>query len=99
MNSGEIQIRRLWINIWKSSKSLLKSALKFLGADIGYYARSIKPEREAQGMHFRNLPDLLKESEVVITALNKNVILLHDDEFAALGNGKIMINTSIAPAA
>ncbi len=82
-----------------ASGGMTADALKFMGADVSYYARAVKPERESQGMHYKELKDLLKESEVVITALNKNVILLHEDEFAALGNNKIMINTSIAPAA
>ena len=47
-----------------------------------------------------NLPldELLRESEIVITCLNKGVILLHEKEFGILGSGKIMINTSIGPA-
>ena len=49
-------------------------------------------------MHYRPLDDLLEESEVIITCLNKGVILLHDEEFSHIGNGKIMINTSIGPA-
>ena len=81
-----------------ASGGMTAEALKYMGADISYYARSVKPEREAQGMHYKELHELLRESQVVITALNKNVILLHDKEFAALGDDKIMINTSIAPA-
>ncbi len=80
------------------SGGMTAEALNYMGADVSYFARSIKPEREAQGIHYKELKELLKDSEVVITALNKNVILLHHDEFAALGNNKIMINTSIAPA-
>lgn len=82
-----------------TSGGMIADALAFLGADISYYARSSKPEREKQGFHYKELPDLLKESEIVITCLNKNVILLHEEEFVQLGNGKIMINTSIGPAA
>lgn len=82
-----------------ASGGIIADALHFLGADVSYYARSVKEDREAEGMHYKELPTLLKESEVVITCLNKNMILLHEEEFKALGNGKIMINTSIGPAA
>lgn len=82
-----------------TSGGMTADALHFLGADISYFARAEKPERTAQGYHFKELRKLLAESEVIITALNKNVILLHEEEFAALGSGKIMFNTSIGPAA
>lgn len=82
-----------------ASGGKIADALHFLGADISYYARSQKPEREAKGMHYKELSRLLEESEVIITCLNKNIILLKNEEFHRLGNGKIMINTSIGPAA
>lgn len=81
-----------------ASGGLIAEALQFLGADISYYARGVKEEREEQGMHYKALPQLLKDSEIVITCLNNHVILLHEEEFELLGNGKIMINTSIGPA-
>lgn len=80
------------------SGQMTADALQFLGAEVSYYARSVKEEKEQQGMHFKDLHDLLRESDVVITCLNKNVILLHEEEFEALGSGKIMFNTSIGPA-
>ena len=43
------------------------------------------------------LPQLLAESEVVFTCLNKNVLLLGSEEFAQLGTGKVLFNTSIGP--
>lgn len=81
------------------SGGMIADALQFLGAEVSYYARSAKPEREAAGIHYKPLKTLLAESDVVFTCLNKNVILLHQEEFEALGNGKIMFNTSIGPAA
>ncbi len=82
-----------------TSGQMTAEALKLLGAEIRYFARTRKDEREKQGMHYAPLDELLSWADVVITCLNKNVILLHDDEFKALGNGKIMFNTSIGPAA
>ena len=52
----------------------------------------------AQGIQYKELHQLLKESQVVFACLNKNVILLNDEEFKRLGNKKILFNTSIGPA-
>lgn len=80
------------------SGGMIAEAMKFLGADVSYYSRSRKPDFEAQGMEYRPLHELLERSEVVFACLNKNVILLHEEEFKKLGNGKILFNTSIGPA-
>ncbi len=82
-----------------TSGRMTAEALQFLGADISYFARSPKPDLEEKNMVYKPLRSLLQDSQVIITCLNKNVILLHEEEFAALGSGKIMINTSIGPAA
>lgn len=81
------------------SGGLIADALHFFGAEVSYFARSVKPGREEQGIHYKPLAELLRDSEVVFTCLNKNTILLYKEEFEALGNGKIMFNTSIGPAA
>lgn len=80
-----------------TSGRMIADALHFLGADIRYYCRAPKADAEAAGMHYTALPDLLAKSRVVITCLNKNVLLLGDAEFAALGDGKVLFNTSIGP--
>ena len=81
-----------------TSGQMTARLLKTMGAEITYYARSAKEDCEKEGMHYRPLDDLLEESKVIITCLNKGVILLHDEEFSHIGSGKIMINTSIGPA-
>lgn len=81
-----------------TSGQMTARLLKAMGAEISYFARSAKPECEKEGMRFKPLSSLLEESEVVITCLNKGVILLDEEMFRHLGNGKIMINTSIGPA-
>ena len=48
-------------------------------------------------MKYKPLDALLRESEVVFTCLNKNVLLLGEPEFEALGEGKVLFNTSIGP--
>lgn len=79
------------------SGRMIADALQFMGAEVSYYSRSRKPEAEAAGMAYKPLHDLLKDSQVVFTCLNKNVLLLQKEEFEALGDGKILFNTSIGP--
>lgn len=80
------------------SGGMIADALQFMGADVSYYSRSRKPEREAAGIAYRPLMELLEENEVIFTCLNKNVILLHEEEFRRMGSGKILFNTSIGPS-
>lgn len=79
------------------SGAMIADALKFMGADVRYYSRTRKEDREAAGLRYQPLDRLLQECDVVFTCLNKNVILLDDEAFAQLGNGKILFNTSIGP--
>ncbi len=79
------------------SGKMIADALAFMGADISYYSRTRKPEAEQAGMTYKPLADLLRDSEVVFTCLNKNVLLLGSEEFAQLGAGKVLFNTSIGP--
>ena len=79
------------------SGKMIADALQFLGADISYYSRTRKPDAEASGMTYKQLAQLLADSEVVFTCLNKNVLLLGKEEFAQLGDHKVLFNTSIGP--
>lgn len=81
-----------------TSGQMTARLLKAMGAEISYYARSVKEDAEKEEMHYKPLHELLEESEVIITCLNKGVILLDEEAFRHIGNGKIMINTSIGPA-
>ena len=73
-------------------------ALQFLGADLTYYNRSRKPDIEEQGVKYLPLEELLKKNICVCTCLNKFVTLLHQPEFEAFGNHKILFNTGLTPA-
>lgn len=77
------------------SGGMIADAMQFMGAEVSYYSRTRKPERENQGMTYRPLNELLEYCDVVFTCLNKNVILLGEEQFAALGSHKILFNTSI----
>ncbi len=80
------------------SGGMIADAMKFFGADISYFARSEKEWAKEKGYRFCPLKSLLKESEVIFCCLNKNTVLLHEDEFNALGSRKILFNTGLSPA-
>lgn len=80
------------------SGGMIADALRFFGADIAYFSRSEKQEAGEKGYRFLPLGELLSQSEVIITCLNRNTILLHEEEFAQLGNRKILFNTGLSPA-
>lgn len=80
------------------SGGMIADALSFFGADITYFARSEKEDAKAKGYQFLPLKEVLATSEVVITCLNKNTVLLHEAEFEAFGNRKILFNTGLSPS-
>ena len=77
---------------------MIADALKFFGAEVSYYSRTEKEFAKEKGYQFLNLHDLLEQSEVVFCCLNKNTVLLHDQEFEKLGDKKILFNTGLSPA-
>lgn len=77
--------------------TMIADALRFFGTPVSYYSRTRKPECEERGIAYLPLHELLAQSQVVFLCLNKNVILMGEEEFKALGNHKILFNTSIAP--
>lgn len=80
------------------SGGMVADALHFLGANITYFARSEKEDAKQKGYRFLPLKEVLAESEVIITCLNKHTVLLYEDEFKALGNKKMLFNTGLTPA-
>lgn len=80
------------------SGGMIADALHFFGANISYFARSEKLDAHAKGYAFLPLGELLSQSEVVIACLNKNTVLLYEEEFEQLGNRKILFNTGLSPA-
>lgn len=77
---------------------MIADALSFFGANITYFARSEKEDATKKGYQFLPLPELMKKSDVVICSLNKNTILLHQNEFDKFGNKKILFNVGLSPA-
>lgn len=77
---------------------LITDYLQKFDAKVSYYSRTRKNDYEAKGVEYMQLNDLLEYNDIIITCLNKNVILLHDEQFAKLGNHKILMNISIGPS-
>lgn len=80
------------------SGGMIAEALNFMGAEVSYYSRSRKPDFEEKGIVYQPLLTLLEDSQAVFCCLNKNVLLLGEEEFKRLGTGKLLFNTSIGPA-
>ena len=80
------------------SGGMIADAMKFFGAEISYFARSEKQWAADKGYRFLPLRELLAQSDVVFCCLNKNTVLLHEEEFKALGDKKILFNTGLSPA-
>lgn len=80
------------------SGGMIADAMKFFGAEVAYFARSEKSAATAKGYRFLPLGDLLEWSEIIFCCLNKNTVLLHEEEFARLGNRKVVFNTGLSPA-
>lgn len=80
------------------SGGMIADALKFFGAQISYFARSEKQDAREKGYEYLPLKELLSRNEVIICCLNKNTVLLYEEEFAALGDRKILFNTGLSPA-
>src|SRR5690606_16392866 len=80
------------------SGGMIADALKFFGAQISYFARGEKQDARDKGYTFLPLKELLAKNEVIICCLNKNTVLLHEEEFSVLGNRKILFNTGLSPA-
>ena len=80
------------------SGGMIADAMHFFGASVSYFARSEKQWAKDKGYVYRPLKEVLADSEVVFCCLNKNTILLHENEFKALGNRKILFNTGLSPA-
>lgn len=80
------------------SGGMIADAMKFFGVEIAYFARSEKQAAAEKGYRFMPLQDLMEWSDVVFCCLNKNTVLLHEEEFRRLGNHKILFNTGLSPA-
>lgn len=65
------------------------------GMKVIYFSRTRKPEAEELGIAYRPLDQLLNAAEFVSLHLPRNTNILGPKEFSTLGNGKVLINTSL----
>src|SRR5690554_2811680 len=80
------------------SGGMVADALSFFGADISYFARSEKRGAKLKGYRYLPLDRLLAECEVICCCLNRNTVLIHKEQFEAMGERKILFNTGLSPA-
>lgn len=74
---------------------LLADCLKPFGAALYYFSRTRIQEYEDRGVQFLELNDLLETCAVLSFHLPNNTQLLTSEEFRKMGDGKIIINTSL----
>lgn len=84
------------VGLGTTGKMLADLALAF-GMQVFYYNRSRKLEYENKGLQYLDLQEMLSKVDVVSTHLPKHTIVLGKKEFEKLGNGKVLMNTSLEP--
>lgn len=82
------------IGMGTTGEMLARAAL-FFKMDVYYFSRTRKPEIESAGCKYLPLNELLNTTDIVSIHLPKNNHLLDKEHFDILGNGKILINTTI----
>lgn len=81
-----------------TSGSLIAKTLKFFGADVSYFSRTRKEEVEKEiGITYKSLNDCVKDSDAIFLALNKNALVLKEEQFKLMSGKRILFNTSIGP--
>jgi len=83
------------IGLGATGTMLAKRAMAF-NMDVYYYSRTPKAEIEAQGVTYLPLNELLSTCDIISTHLPKNTIIIDNEAFKNLSNGKILINTSLS---
>jgi lactate dehydrogenase-like 2-hydroxyacid dehydrogenase len=84
------------IGMGATGQMLMNRALAF-GMNVYYYNRSRKPELENDKVEYMALKDLLKASDIISTHLPKHSKVIDQEGFKNLGEGKVLINTSLEP--
>lgn len=79
--------------------SLLAETFRFFNSEVYYYSRTRKADLEEKyDINYLELHQLLPTVDILITSLSKNTVLLKEQEFQLLGNGKILFNVSLTPS-
>ncbi|MGG6311510.1 NAD(P)-dependent oxidoreductase [Paenibacillus macerans] len=91
----ELTQRKLGIIGMGTTGNMLAHRAAAFGMNVNYYSRSRKRESEQAGYAYLPLGELLQTSEIVSMHLPRNTMILGQEEFAAWGHGRILINTSL----
>ncbi|NLR91658.1 NAD(P)-dependent oxidoreductase [Flammeovirga agarivorans] len=94
-NPVELTGRKVGIIGMGTTGQMLADRLQAFGANVSYYNRSRKPQVEENGVNYLTLDELITSSEIISLHLPKNTTILSEEEFTKLGDGKILINTSL----
>ncbi len=91
----ELTRRKVGIVGLGTTGKMLAERLRAFGAELYYFSRTRKPEAEKEGMQYLPLDELLNTCEIISLHLPRHTQVLKEAEFKKLGNGKILINTSL----
>ncbi len=76
--------------------SKIARTFKFFGSNVNYYSRTRKSDFEAKfGLNYYELNQLLRFSDIISINVNRDVLILTQESFNALGDEKVIINTSV----
>ena len=73
----------------------MAEAADFFGMEVSYYNRR---EKEDCPYTYREKEDLFAESDIILTSIPRNQIVVGEEEFALMGNHKIFINVGVGPS-
>lgn len=75
--------------------TMIADAAAFFGMEVAYYNRSKKADCSYPYME---KTDLLRCSDVILTSIPRNQIVMKNEDFAQMGNHKIFINVGVGPS-
>lgn len=81
------------IGLGATGTMLAERALAF-GMEVRYFSRS-RNQLENKSVKYQPLNELLDYAEIISMHLPRNTVILQKEQFDYLGNGKILINTSL----
>lgn len=91
----ELTKRKIGIIGLGTTGQMLAECLLPFRAELYYFSKTRKKEWEERGLKYLPLEKLLEKTEIISIHLPKNTKLLKSREFEVLGQGKIIISTSL----
>ncbi len=91
----ELTNRKVGIIGMGTTGRLTADRLKAFGAKVYYNSRTRKSDAEKAGFDYLPLEEMLQECDIISFHLPRGSKVLNSDHFKILGNGKILVNTSL----